>query len=135
MTTASESRKGIRSYGPGKFYDIVDQYVYEIVMNGFGDESVSYEDAGGGYDLVRFSDGTLDTIRKFAAEENDELTEDEEELIEETAAVILFTRSDGIVEADWFEDLKEAEKQWARIEEDFDAGEDEDGDAEQYEDD
>lgn len=127
------SAEGIRSYGPGKFHNVIDEYVYEIVMNGFGDDSLSYEDAGGGYDLVTFDKGTADTIRKFAEENDDELTEEEEDLIEETAAVILFTRSDGIIEATWFKSEQKAERTWAKLEEEF-AGEEDEGDEEQFDD-
>jgi hypothetical protein len=34
-------------------------------------------------------------------------------------AIIFFERSDGIVEVDWFDDLAEAEDEWADIEEEF----------------
>ena len=51
--------------------------------------------------------------------ENRELTEEEEDLLNDNVVVILFERSDGIVEADWFDKKREAEKAWAGIEEEM----------------
>lgn len=126
----STMAKGIRSYGPGKFYTIVDSYAFDLGA----DEETSYPDGGGWYGLLSLNRDALDDIRARAADHDDQLTKEEEDLINGSAAVIFFERSDGIVEADWFDDMKEAAKEWDAIEEEVgEANEDEDEDAEEEE--
>jgi hypothetical protein len=74
---------------------------------------------------VWLDEGTRDRIGEVAVENDDELTKEEEELLEKSIAVILFERSDGIVEADWFDTKDEAEKAWARVLVDTEEGEEE----------
>jgi hypothetical protein len=110
--------KGIRSYGPGKFYTILDGYAYEVGLDGF-DEEESYPDGGGSYGLLRLDDSAREAISKTAADNEDQLTKEEEDQLDDSVAIIFFERSDGIVEVDWFDDLAEAEDEWADIEEEF----------------
>jgi hypothetical protein len=62
--------KGIRSYGPGKFYTILDGYAYEVGLDGF-DEEESYPDGGGSYGLLRLDDSAREAISKTAADNED----------------------------------------------------------------
>jgi hypothetical protein len=68
---------------------------------------------------------TRKRVAEVAIENKDELTEDERELLDDSVAVIFFERSDGIVEADWFEDKEKAEQAWADIEADTEEEEEE----------
>jgi hypothetical protein len=106
------SASGIRSYGPGKFSTILDSIAFEEGV----DEEESYEEGGGWYGLLRLDDAARDNICENAKEP---LTEEEEAQLDESVAVIFFERSDGIVEAEWFEDDDEAEDRWAEIQEEF----------------
>lgn len=115
--------KGIRSYGPGKFYKLIDSYVYEITLDGGADEEVGLDDSW--YGLMRIDDDLIDRVEEIAAERHDKLTEEEMELLESNEALIFFSRSDGIVEADWYSSLQEAEDAWEEIEEDAGGDEDE----------
>lgn len=115
----SAAEDGIRSYGPGKFYTVLDSYVHEFTLDGGVDEEAGSGEGNGWYGLVRLDDGSRKRIREIAAEEKDELTEEEEDLLNDNVVVILFERSDGIVEADWFDKKREAEKAWAGIEEEM----------------
>lgn len=42
----------IGDYGPGKFNDNVTEYIYDIVMNGFSNQSLGESEGFGSYDLV-----------------------------------------------------------------------------------
>ena len=125
--------KGIRSYGPGKFIKVIDSYAHEMTLDGGADREESYPEGGGWYGFIKLDRGADARIREIAVEEKDELTQDEEELLNKSVAVILFERSDGIVEADWFDDMEKADALWDEIEEEL-AGGDEDDDDEEFED-
>ena len=128
------NEEGIRSYGPGKFYDIVDSYAHEMTLDGGADEEASLGEGNGWYGLMRVDQAFADRLHEIAKEHGDRLTDDEQELLDDTKAIILYERSDGIVEATWYDDLKEAEKDWAAIEEDT-AEEDEEEEPEEEEED
>lgn len=106
----------IRSYGPGKFVKLIDSYAYELTLDGGPDEEASYPQEGSGwYGLLWLDPETRDAVAKVAVDHDDEITPEEEDLLDDSKAVIFFERSDGIVEADWFDDKKEAEEAWAEI--------------------
>jgi hypothetical protein len=106
---------GYRSYGPGKFYTIVDSYVYEMTLDGGADEEESYEYGGGWYGLVWIDEATRRRIHEIAAEHGDHLTAEEDRALSKAKAVILFERSDGIVESEWFTSQRAALDAWAEI--------------------
>jgi hypothetical protein len=107
---------GIRSYGPGKFHTVIDNYAYELTLDGGADEEATYPQEGSGwFGLVRIDSGTRDAIRKIAEENKDELTDEEDDLLEDSVAVLLYERSDGLVEADWFDSEKDADEAWADV--------------------
>jgi len=122
---------GIRSYGPGKFDTILDSYAYGVTLEG-ADEEAALGEGNGWYRLLQPDKTTRDRIHQAAHYEEDDLTEEESDLLEDSVAVIFFERSDGIVESDWFDDMGKAKKAWdqieADIEEDLDDDEDEDED-------
>ena len=121
--------KGIRSYGPGKFATVLDSYAYELTLDGGADEEASYPQEGSGwYGLVWVDPDTRRAVREIAEADMGPLTEEEEELLADTSAVVLFERSDGIVEVDWFDDKEEAEEEWADILVDTEGDEDEEED-------
>ena len=109
---------GIRSYGPGKFYTILDSYAHEAAINGI-DEEESYPDGGGWYGLLWLDDSARDAILDFVIDGKDKLTDEEYELLKKAKAIIFFERSDGIVKAEWFYNKKEAKEDWAKIQEEF----------------
>jgi hypothetical protein len=123
--------KGIRSYGLGKFIKIIDQYIYEVTLDGGADEEAGYSEGSGWFGLVRLDDPTRKRARRIAVENDDELTPEEGDLLDESVAVILFERSDGIVEADWYSDEAEANEVWAEIEEDVEHDGEEEGEGDE----
>lgn len=121
----------IRPYGHGKFSTILDSYAYGLTLDGGADEEESIPDGGGWYGLVLIDDEARNAVHQNAASDGDELTEEEEQKLDESVAVILFERSDGIVETTWFEDEGEAEDAWEEIQEDLDPdpeGDEDEGD-------
>ena len=109
--------KGIRPYGPGKFNTLIDSYAYALTGDGV-DEEASLGEGNGWYGLIRLDHSARGAIRDAAVENHDDLTNAEMTMLETAAAIIFFERSDGIVESDWFDNLEDANEQWAAIEED-----------------
>jgi hypothetical protein len=107
MSAYTASQAGIRLYGPGKFYTILDSYVYQLEP----DETESYEDGGGWYGLFR---GPIDPD-SLELDEGDILTAAEREACLNTVGVVLWERSDGIVESSWNDDADELEKAWSEL--------------------
>jgi len=122
------AKKGIRSYGPGKFSTILDSHAYSVTLDGGVDDEESYEEGGGWYGLLWLDDTVRDTVCTDADNAGEALTQEEEDLLDESVAVIFFERSDGIVEVEWFSDKPEAEAAWEDIQAEFDDEEEEEGD-------
>jgi hypothetical protein len=117
----SEVREGVselRPYGPGKFSTILDSYTHEFGLDGV-DEELSLDDGGGWYGLIQLGSDGAARIQEIAEQNKDPLTHDEKEFLEKQAAVILFERSDGIVEATWYDDEQAAQENWEEIEAEF----------------
>jgi hypothetical protein len=115
----------IRSYGPGKFIKVIDSYAYKVTLDDGADREESYDEGGGWYGFIDVDPATRNRIREIAKEEGDTLTAHEEDLLDYTVAIILFERSDGIVEVDWYDERRgssaadDAEAAWEEIEELF----------------
>lgn len=124
--------EGIRPYGPGKFATILDSHAYGVTLDGGVDEEASYPEGDGWYGLIWLDDTVRDVVCTDAENADQALTEEEEDLLDESVAVIFFERSDGIVEVDWYMLPKEAEKAWSDIisdtEDDEDDEDEEEGD-------
>ena len=117
---------GIRTYGPGKFYTLLDSYAYSVTLDGGADREASYEEGGGWYGFLDIDPDTIERIREEAGEQGDRLTREEERLLTRSTAVIFFERSDGIVEADWYDRMSEADTAWDEIEAEVEGGGDDD---------
>lgn len=124
--------QGIRSYGPGKFATVLDSHAFTVTLDGGADEEATYPQEGSGWYGLLWLDhpGTRRRVREIAADENDRLTAEEDQLLDESVAVIFFERSDGIVETDWYDDKEEAEEEWANILVDTEGDEDEEDEEE-----
>lgn len=103
----------IRPYGPGKFSTILDSYVHALTLDGGADEEESYPDGGGWYGLLRgpFEYESEHDRPRLNAAEISELTG--------SIGVILYERSDGIVESEWFETSEALESAWAHVQDEF----------------
>lgn len=123
-TELRENDDGIRLYGPGKFNTILDGYAYDVTLDG-ADEEVSLGEGNGWYGLLRLDPKTCERVHQAAHYEQDDLTEEESDLLDDSKAIIFFERSDGIVGADWFDDMEKAVAAWDEIETEFS---DEEGD-------
>ncbi len=122
--TAQTNNNVIRPYGLGKFDTILDEYVYQVSLDGGPDEECGDSSSGAGwYGLMR--DGK--TIFRDNDPFLETLNEAEHSLLESSAGVILFEDTQGFVSVDYFEDAAELERIWAEIMADEDI-EDEDSD-------
>jgi len=93
-------------YGPGKFYTDVDAWLYaRSLHDGGGDEILSYDGGGGCYALLILNDEERSVVNEIYGDT--------------TEAVIMFERSDGIVEVEYYYTEKEARDVWAMIKKDF----------------
>src|SRR5579872_2906776 len=85
---------GIRSYGPGKFYTILDSYAYEL---GPDREAGDSSEGAGWYGLLYFhGPQQLKAFEDLAKSHNDTLTRDEKAEVKNSVGMILFERTDGI---------------------------------------
>jgi hypothetical protein len=107
---------GIRSYGPGKFDTLIDSYAYDVTMDGVDEEAGDVSEHGVWYGLIRLDKQTRDHIRDQV---EGLLTDEESELLDESAAIIFSENEQGFVTAEWFDNKQEAEDEWADIEEEF----------------
>jgi hypothetical protein len=105
---------GIRSYGPGKFRTILDSYVYSVSLDGSYDDDISVGD-GGWYGMMR--NGR--TILRDHDPELETLNAAEQEALTSCAGVIMFERSDGIVEVEYYDTVAQLDAAWKRITREF----------------
>ena len=103
--------------GPGKFSTDLDAYAYEVTLDGGADEEESYGDGGGWYGLLRIDEDARNAVRDKCGVQL--LNDEERDLLNESVAVILYERSDGLVETDWFDDAEHAAEVWSAIQAEF----------------
>jgi len=112
--------KGIRPYGPGKFNTLLDSYASTVTLDGGADEE-AHTEGSGYYGFVRLDHSFRGAVRDAAEENNDDLTPAELTMLDTAVAIIFHERTDGIVESDWFDNMDDADEQWAAIEEEVNA--------------
>lgn len=115
----------IRRKGPGKFDTVLDSYLWELSLDGGADKEAGYEDGGGWFGVLYFDAGMVASLQNVAGDNNDQLTDDEVAEITNNHGVIMFERSDGIVEVAWYDTQKDLEADWNRVLEDVYGPEDE----------
>ena len=107
-----------RSYGPGKFDSLFDSWIYAVSLDGGPDEEVGnvYE-IGEWYGFMSLdSQDAKQAVVDAAKEAGDApLTEEEQEELNNTVAVIIFENSQGFVQVEDYFDMGEAHKDWNRI--------------------
>jgi hypothetical protein len=127
--------KGIRRYGPGKFNTILDSYIYAMIGEGMGAESCGdVSEVGFAAELIELGDAdALKEVERIAKEEGDELTQEEKDMILESAGAIMVENEQGFVSVDYYDTEKEMKKDWAEIEEDASSDEDDEDEDEEEE--
>ena len=98
----------IRTYGPGKFNYMVDQYVYGVSLDGGPNEEAGSVQEAGWYGIMR---GNL--LRED--EEAKELTEDERGLLRASVGAILSEDDQGFVHVTYYASVKRMERDWNAI--------------------
>ena len=108
---------GIRRSGPGKFDTVVDGYVYETALDGCCEEAGDASGPGW-HARVSLGDGeTLKSIRESAAEQGDQITTKEEELIVNHAGAIVRENDQGFVGVSYYDSEEELDRAWSEVEE------------------
>jgi len=99
----------IRTLGPGKFSTVLDQYIYNVSLDGGCDNEVSAFDQWYG---VMYDGMSIFRDRDpFCAELNDA----EREMLTESAGAILFEDSQGFFYVDLYDTRSEIERAWSDI--------------------
>jgi hypothetical protein len=119
-----QNQNDIRPYGPGKFNTILDAYVYELTLQGgCDDETGSVQENGEWYGLMRNG--------RTIFQDHDPLLETlnaaEQELLTESAGVIVTEDDQGFVSVNYYATAAELNAAWAEVESELEAfhGEDE----------
>jgi hypothetical protein len=124
--------KGIRRYGPGKFNTILDSVIYGMIGDGMGDESCGdVSEVGFAAEKISLGKDAVKEAERIAAED-DGLTDEEVEMIEDSVGAIMVENDQGFVTVDYYDDEKEFEKDWEEIQDDA-SPEDEDEEDEEAE--
>lgn len=97
-------------YGPGKFNDNVTEYIYDIVMNGFSNQSLGESEGFGSYDLV-----IIDPPMTVNQEGGGPGGQGSWML----GAAILHEDSQGFVDVDTFDTADAALAVWAELEKEY----------------
>ena len=109
---------GVRSYGPGKFYTILDSLAHAVSLAGCDDEAGSVTEDGMWYGLIRGSLAADGPFADFSATAVNDLAEGfitaEEHafLREHNAGLILHEDSQGFVYVKWYASAEELEQEW-----------------------
>lgn len=130
------TEKGIRRYGPGKFDTILDSYVYALTLEGYGDDNLGDAQDFGFFEWLGLGLPGVDRISEIAEEKDDVLTDEEYDLVKNSAGAILSEDSQGFVHVDYFEHLDELKEAWEELEDEYDEfmeGEEEDSGEEEEE--
>lgn len=109
-TMSDKGETGIRPYGPGKFSTMLDAYVYDVSLDSGTDEECGDSSwAGRWYGLMRGGR----SIFKNGDPACEELTEEERNLLFDSAGVIVSESSDGFVDVDYYDTDTELDAAWA----------------------
>lgn len=103
--------QGIRSYGLTKFQTILDQYVYQVSLDGGCDDEIGSSDWGSWYGLMRHGRTIFRDHDPFL----ETLNQAEQEKLTGSAGVILREDSDGFVAVHYFQDEKNLDAAWADV--------------------
>lgn len=113
------NQEGLRRYAhPGKFEGElhIAQYVYALVMEGWGDTAGSVPDYGQVYNALDMGEEALKRIEEIAKEEGDALTPAERNLILKSAGAIMSEGEQGFVGVEFHETKAALDKAWDEIE-------------------
>lgn len=110
----------IRKYGPGKFDKHVDQFVYDLCLNGGCDELGDVETFNH-YSLVDLGKTGLKEVAAIAKENGDHLTLEESRLLRRSSGAIVEVTSQGFVYVTYFDSKHALDKAWKKLEDEWSA--------------
>lgn len=107
---------GLRPYRLHKFDHVIDEYVYNLTLAGCSKEAGDAS-AGGHYCAVDLGPDVLPHIQWEAADAGDQLTTEEENLVLDSVSAIVRTGESGSVSVSYYDNKREFDRAWQRIEE------------------
>lgn len=123
----------IRSYGPGKFDDIIDSYVYALSAEGWDQDSVGDVTEVGVYlGRLHLGDEAAKRIVEIAAEQKDEITSEELEFIRSSYGAIYSENDQGFVSVSYYDTKEDYDADWKEAEDEVNAASDEGEGEEEY---
>jgi len=112
-------KDGLRRARLGKFEGglLINQYVYDLTLEGWGDSEGDVSEIGVVYDALELGPEALQRIEEIAKEDRDELTDEKRDLIKNSYGAILEEGEQGFVGVEYFDTEKEFDAAWKKIEE------------------
>ncbi len=113
---------GLRRARLGKFEGglFINQYVYDLTLEGWGDGTGDVSEIGVYYSSVELGPEALKRVEEIVDEEGDKLTPEERALIIDSYGAIVSENDQGFVSVDYYEDQESFEDDWKRIEKEID---------------
>lgn len=109
-------QRGIRRYGPGKFDNIIDGYVYELSMDGSWGEQAGDSGTSGFYASVRLGRNGLKAILENMKDQGDKPTLAEAKLVRSSYGAVCREGDQGFVSCEYYDTKAELEKDWKKVE-------------------
>jgi hypothetical protein len=109
----------IRPYGPGKFNTILDSLVFVVSLDGFAEDIGDVESTIGHHTRLDFGDDFLPYLVKETADNSPTLhplTEEEMELVQNSAGAILYQNDQGFVDVTYYDTEEELTSAWREVE-------------------
>jgi hypothetical protein len=113
-------KNGLRSYGPGKFTNVVDSYVYDLSLDGWADEEMGDVETFNFYSRFELGAQALKAVQELAKSADDKLTMSEAKLLRKSAGCIIEVHNNGFVYIEYFPSRAALDKQWTKIEKAWD---------------
>ena len=125
MTARKATKKrnagGIRDYGPGKFFTILDSYIWQASLDGILDDEIGESETSGWFGFMKNDADTQREIIEAAKDGGEPLTQAELARLRRSAAFIMNENSQGFVFIQEYRTLADAERNWERIVEEHEA--------------
>lgn len=108
---------GLRFHLLSKFARAIDEYVYKLTLAGCSKE-VGDASTDGFYCAVDLGPDVLQFMRQDAADEGDQLTTEEEDLIANSVGAITCVHDNGYVSVTYYDSRRRFDRDWEHIKED-----------------
>jgi hypothetical protein len=123
-----------RKYGPGKFNVLIDEYLYEVVLDtSWLEDECSYGEGDGWWGLiVNDADNLLNEVARLSKEAGEDLTDEEREYLSPNKYVgyIISEDSQGFVDVNAYSDKETLMSKWEGLKEEVEGQQEEEDESE-----